>query len=86
MTGLPPTTPAASSPPGDLAARLFRALYQGYDLHPARGAWFAVPKGTACYAAPTLGKIARQISVREYPDPHASGRPHDSPIGSGPGA
>ena len=39
MTGPPPASPP---PAGDLPARLFRALYQGYDLHPAGGAWFAV--------------------------------------------
>ena len=66
MTGPPPASPP---PAGDLPARLFRALYQGYDLHPAGGAWVAVPKGTACYAAPTIGEIARQISVREHPAP-----------------
>jgi hypothetical protein len=76
MTGPPPASP----PPGDLPARLFRALYQGYDLHPAGGTWFAVPKGTACYAAPTIGEIAGQISAREHPAP-------DPPAGvSGPGS
>ena len=66
MTGPPPASPP---PAGDLPARLFRALYQGYDLHPAGGAWVAVPKGTPCYAAPTIGEIAGQISVREHPPP-----------------
>ena len=76
MTGPPPASPP---PAGDLPARLFRALFQGYDLHPAGGAWFAVPKGTACYAAPTIGEIAGQISVREHPAP-------EPPAGvSGPG-
>ena len=71
MTGPPPASPP---PAGDLPARLFRALFQGYDLHPAGGAWFAVPKGTACYAAPTIGEIAGQISVREHPRPGTARR------------
>ena len=58
----PPAARAVPPLPGDLPARLFRALYQGYDLHAAGGAYVAVPKGTAWYTAPTLGEIARRIS------------------------
>jgi hypothetical protein len=85
MTGPPPATPAG--PPGDLPARLFRALYQGYDLHPAGGAYVIVPKGTACYAGPAIGEIARRIS-REHPGPEPPGpaRPGDPARGPGPGA
>ena len=78
MTGPPPPAPAGPPPPADLPARLFRALYQEYDRHPAGGAYVAVPKGTTCYTAPTLGEIARRIGSRESPGPR--------PRGPGPGA
>ena len=79
MTGPPLPAPASPPQPGDLPARLFRALYQEYDLHQAGGAYVAVPKGAACYTAPTLGEIARRIS-REHPVPEPPGpaRPGDS--------
>jgi hypothetical protein len=74
-------------PRGDLPARLFRALYQEYDLHPAGGAYVAVPKGTACYAAPTISEIARRISRdRPGPEPPEPGRPGDPARRPGPGA
>ena len=84
MTGPPPANPP---PAGDLPARLFRALHQDYDLHPAGGAYVAVPKGTTCYAAPTIGEIARRIS-REQPGPEPPGpaRPGDPAASRGPGA
>ena len=37
--------------------------------------YVVIPKGTACFAAPSLGEIARQISDREYPGPPAPGAP-----------
>lgn len=59
---------AAQPPPPDLPARVFRALYAEFDLHTvAVAGHVAVPKGTPCYAAPTLAEIARQISARERP-------------------
>ena len=73
MTGPPSPALASLPPPADLPARLFRALYQEYDLHPAGGAYVAVPKGTACYTAPTVGEIARRISSREHPGPRSPG-------------
>ena len=79
MTGPPPAAPAVPSPPGDLPARLFRALYQDYDLRAVGGAYVAVPTGTTCYAAPTLGEIARRISAREHPGPEPPGPPPAPP-------
>jgi hypothetical protein len=35
--------------------------------------YVVIPKGTACFAAPSLGEIARQISDREHPGPPAPG-------------
>jgi hypothetical protein len=88
MTGPPPAAPVGPPPPGDLPARLFRALYQEYDLHPAGGGYVAVPKGTACYAAPTIGEIARRISARGHPgpEPPEPARPGYHTDGPGPGA
>jgi len=69
MTGPGSATPAGQSPPGDLTARVFRALYQEFDLHTVGGTHVAVPKGAPCFAAPTLSEIARQISGHGHPDP-----------------
>ena len=55
----------APGPPSgdDLTTLLFRALYQGFDLHTVGGIHVAVPKGSPCYAGPSLGDIARRISA-----------------------
>jgi len=66
------TVPAASQPAGDLTARLFRALYQEFDLHAINGIYVVVPKGTPWLAGPSLGDIARQISNDDHPGPAAS--------------
>ena len=57
MTGMP-----ASQPPPDLAARLFRALYSGFELRTVGTVHVAVPRGTPRYAGDSLGEVARQIS------------------------
>ncbi len=55
--------------PGGLPGLLFRRLYgSDYDLHTVNGVHVAVPRGTAVFAAATLGEVARQISE------HTSGR------------
>ena len=66
MTGPKPVTPATQLPPDNLTARVFRALYRDLDLHTVAGIHIAVPKGTPCFAAPSLGEIAWQISDREH--------------------
>lgn len=55
--------------PCDLAARLFRALYPGFELKAVGAIYVATPKGTPCYAGPTLTEIARQISAAAPPAP-----------------
>ena len=69
MTGAVPAIPAGPPCRDYLAVRLFRALYQGFDLHTVGGTHVAVPKGTPCYAGPSLGDIARQISAASAPAP-----------------
>jgi hypothetical protein len=61
MTG---PAPAIAGQPArdDLTPRIFRALYQDFDLHQVDGAFVAVPAGTAWYAGRSIGEIARQIS------------------------
>ena len=73
MTGPVPAMPAGQPSRDDLTARLFRALYRGFDLHTVGGTHVAVPKGTACFAGPSLAAIARQISAASAPAP---GPPH----------
>jgi hypothetical protein len=72
------TTAPSGPPPEDLAARVFRALYPAFDLHVLPGTYLALPKGTACFTAPAISEIARQISDRDRHDPappDAAGRP-----------
>jgi hypothetical protein len=56
----------ANRPGGDeLTARVFRALYGAYDLHPKEGIRVVVPRGTPYFAGFSLGDVARQISDHE---------------------
>jgi|HubBroStandDraft_3_1064219.scaffolds.fasta_scaffold1170591_2 hypothetical protein len=63
------TAPEDPPPPHDLTARVFRALYPGFDLHALTGTYLAAPAGTPCFADPAIGEIARQISGRDRPAP-----------------
>jgi len=62
----------AGADPGELTARFFRGLYRAYDLHQVEGIHVAVPKGTPCFASPSLGEVARQISQHAGRDGLAS--------------
>ena len=68
------TRPVATGQPGcdDLTERIFRALYQEFDLHTINGTYIVVPKGTPWFAGTSLGDIARQISDHDHPGPAAS--------------
>jgi len=61
------TRPAAVVKPdsGDLTARVFHALYRAYDLHSVQGVHVVVPRDTPCFADPSLGDVARQITDYE---------------------
>ena len=65
--------PRGQPPPADHAARVFRALYPGYDLHDLAGTWLALPAGTPWFTAPAIGEIARQIAARGPCPPPAPG-------------
>jgi hypothetical protein len=41
-------------------------MYRDFDLHTVAGTDIAVPKGTPCFAASSLGEITRQISDHEH--------------------
>jgi hypothetical protein len=73
MTGPTPASSPGRPDGDDLTARVFRALYQAYDLHSVAGIHIAVPTGSPCFAGPSLGAIARQISDHEHPAPPATG-------------
>ncbi len=51
--------------PDELTARVFRALYPEFDLRTVDGTHVVVPRGTAWFAGPSLGDVARQISDHE---------------------
>jgi hypothetical protein len=66
------TAPVAAGQSGgdDLTARIFRALYQEFDLRAINGTYVVVPKGALWFAGYSLGGIARQIS--DHPGPATS--------------
>jgi hypothetical protein len=76
----------AVSPPPDLvavSARLFRRLSGADDLHTGVHV-VVVPAGTPCYAAPSLGGIARQISAASATDPGPAPRGRHRQAGTSP--
>jgi hypothetical protein len=86
VTSPAPAAPSGPPPPADLTVRVFRALYQAFDLHTIGATQIAVPKGTPWYAGPSLGALARQISAGPGPvsDPgaaghHQGGQPREGP-------
>jgi len=56
-------------------------LYADFDLHTVGSMHVVVPSGTAWFAGPSLGEIARRIS--EYEHPHGDQSPGGSPAGPG---
>jgi hypothetical protein len=73
MTDPSRASPLAPADGDDLSARVFRALYQAYDLRTVAGIHVAVPKGSPCFTGPSPGAIARQISDHEHLAPPAAG-------------
>jgi hypothetical protein len=65
-------------PPEDPTARVFRALYDQFDLHITGGTHIAVPKGTPCFTAPAIGEIARQLSTSDHHGPASPDALHGS--------
>lgn len=59
---------------GELAARVFRALYPDFELRTVDRTHVAVPRGTPWYAGPSLGELARQISGRAQQPGRRAGR------------
>jgi hypothetical protein len=53
----------------NLTERIFRALYQEFDLRTVNDTHVVVPKGTPWFAGTSLGDIARQISDHDHPGP-----------------
>ena len=78
MTGPAPAGPASRPAPDDLTARVFRALYQRFDLHTFGGTYIATLKGVPFFAGRSLGEVARQISDHEHQGPPS---PPASPAG-----
>ena len=63
-----------TQPPRDLAAAVFRALYQDYELRTHGALHVVTPKGTPVYISPSLGRIARHLSAPR-PDPAPAAAP-----------
>jgi hypothetical protein len=65
MTGTTPGGPAGQPGRDDLTPRVFRALYQDFDLLTIGVVHIVTPKGTPVFIGDSLGQIARQISDHE---------------------
>jgi hypothetical protein len=52
----------------ELTVRIFRALYQEFDLRIVGDVHVVVPKGTPWFSGSSLGSIARQIGEHESRD------------------
>jgi hypothetical protein len=52
----------------ELTVRVFRALYQEFDLHIVGDVHVVVPKGTLWFSGSSLGCIARQFGEHESRD------------------
>ena len=71
MTGTPPASPAGQPGRDDLTPRIFRALYQSFDLLTIGVIHIVTPKGAPVFIGDSLGQIARQISDHENGPPAA---------------
>ena len=69
MTGTTPASTAGQLGGDDLTPRIFRALYQDFDLVTIGVVHVVTPKGTRVFVGDSLGQIARQISDDEYGAP-----------------
>jgi len=72
MTGTPPASPAGQPGRDDLTPRIFRALYQSFDLLTIGVVHIVTPKGTPVFIGDSLGQIARQICDHEDGPPAAA--------------
>jgi hypothetical protein len=72
MTGPTPASTAGQLGRDDLTPRIFRALYQDYDLLTIGVVHIVTPKGTPVFIGDSLGQIARQISDHQHEAPAAS--------------
>ena len=61
------TRPVAAGQPGrdDLTERIFRALYQEFDLRTINGTYVVVPKGTPWFAGTSLGNVIYLRTIRD---------------------
>lgn len=71
MTATTSGRPAGHSGRDDLTPRIFRALYQDFDLLTIGVIHVVTPKGTPVFTGDSLGQIARQISDHEHGPPAA---------------
>ncbi len=69
MTGSTLGSPADQPDRDDLTPRIFRALYQDFDLLTIGVIHIVTPKGTPVFIGDSLGQIARQISDQEHGAP-----------------
>jgi serine/threonine-protein kinase RsbW len=91
MTGVVPGSLADQAGRDDLTPRIFRALYQDFDLLTIGTIHIVIPKGTPVFSGDSLGQIALQISDHEhgtpalpsYSAPLADDLPTRVPLGAG---
>ena len=68
MTGTTSASTASQPSRDDLTPRIFRALYENFDLLTIGVIHIVTPKGTPVFIGDSLGQIARQISDHEHQD------------------
>lgn len=66
--GPAPEQPTDMTPADELTSRVFRALYQQYDLRTLGILHIVTPRGTPVFIGDSLGQIARQLSEHEHQD------------------
>jgi hypothetical protein len=71
MTGTTSASTACQPGHDDLTPRIFRALYENFDLLTIGVIHIVTPKGTPVFIGDSLGQIARRISDHEHQDPAA---------------
>ena len=71
MTGTTSASTASQPSRDNLTPRIFRALYENFDLLTIGVTHIVTPKGTPIFIGDSLGQIARQISDHEHQDPAA---------------
>lgn len=79
MTGTTPASTAGQSGRDDLTSRIFRALYQDFDLLTIGVIHIVTPKRAPVFTGDSLGQIARQLTGHQQPSADPAAMPSPAP-------